>query len=51
MASHVSSPYSSYRKKEKKRKERKGRIIYALNDYEQKCLRDWREKELKTVTI
>jgi hypothetical protein len=37
MASHVSSPYSSYRKKEKKkRKERKGRIIYALNDYASK---------------
>jgi hypothetical protein len=33
MASHVSSPYSSYRKKEKKRK---GRIIYALNDYASK---------------
>jgi hypothetical protein len=39
------------KKKKKKRKERNGRIIYALNDYEQKCLRDWREKELKTVTI
>ncbi len=38
------------RKKKKKRKKRQDHLC-AQRLREQKCLRDWREKELKTVTI